>query len=106
VDLLPRPDLLIYPRAPRDVCERRIYARGLWERFQNKTRDETSRFMAQAETAVALAARRARERGWTVIEVDNGQDDPAPARAALRSALSAIAPETRPEPIDLAQSVW
>ena len=97
VDQLPIPDLLIVPQAGGDVCARRVYARGLWERFRSKTPEETARFLAEAQVAVALAVERARENGWLVVEVDNGGDDLAMTQAALRDALSALA-IGRPQP--------
>lgn len=97
LDQLPRPDLLIFPRAAVDVCARRVYARGLWERFRSKTPEETARFLAQAQVVVQLAVERARENGWLVVEVDNGGDDLAQTQAALLDALSALS-IVRPRP--------
>jgi hypothetical protein len=90
VDQLPRPDLLIYPRATLDVCARRVYARGLWDRFQNKMPAETARFLAQTQVVVQWAVERARENGWLVVEVDNGGDDLVQTKAALLDALGAL----------------
>lgn len=90
IDRLPRPDLVIHPAAPRAICERRVHARGLWDRFQVKSADETSRFIASAERAVNLAVDHIKRRGWTVIEIDNSGDDPSVARAELWRALSEL----------------
>ena len=86
---LPRPDLVIFPTAPLEICLRRVYDRGLWRRFAAKTNDETARFMAAAARTVTIAAAAAREQGWPVIEVDNG-GDPAAAAACLRRALAEV----------------
>lgn len=99
---LPRPDLVIYPTAPLESCLRRVYGRGLWERFAAKTNDETARFMAAAAQAVTMAAAAAREQGWPVIEVDNG-GDPTAAATCLRRALTETVPPficpAQPRPI-------
>jgi hypothetical protein len=92
VDRLPRPDLLIYPTAPLDICSRRVMARGLWERFAVKTPEETARFLAAAERAVTIAVEAARRRQWTVLELDNGGDDPAVAAGRLQRALADLTP--------------
>ena len=92
VDLLPRPDLLIYPTAPLDICRRRVTARGLWERFAVKPPEETARFLTAAECAVAIAVEAARRRQWTILELDNGGDDPAIAAGRLQRALADLTP--------------
>lgn len=98
---LPRPDLVIYPTAPLESCLRRVYDRGLWERFAVKTSEQTARFLAAAAQAVTLAAAAARERGWTLIEVDNAADPAAAAnrlRRALAEAVPPFAPAAQPQP--------
>ncbi len=98
INRLPRPDLVIHPVAPREICERRVYGRGLWERFQVKSAEETSRFIASAERAVNLAVGLIKQQGWTVIEVDNSGDDPSIARAELWRALAQTTSDELPVP--------
>ncbi len=90
VDLLPRPDLVIFPQASPEVCERRIYRRGLWEYFRYKSPPEVLRFIANADLVVSLAVEHVKSKGWTVIEVDNGGDDPMVSEAELRSKLTKL----------------
>jgi hypothetical protein len=92
IDLIPRPDLVIHPTAPREVCERRVYARGLWDRFQAKSPDETARFFISAERAVNLAVDAIQQRQWPVFDVDNSSDNPNVARAELWRTLSELIP--------------
>lgn len=93
---LPRPDLVIYPTAPLESCLRRVHDRGLWERFAVKTSEQTARFLAAAAQAVTLAAAAARERGWLLIEVDNGGDSAAAALRLRRALAEAVPPFARP----------
>jgi thymidylate kinase len=90
VDLLPRPDLVIAPLVPLELCEQRIYSRGLWERFRQKTPDEVSRFLSNSFRIVNLTLGHIREESWKVIEVDNSSDDLGVAKAELRRMLSGL----------------
>lgn len=90
VDLLPQPDLVITPRAPLEVCLERIYCRGLWERFSQKSPQAVSRFMGNADQVVNLAVDHIRNRGWNVIEVDNSSASPGPSQAELKRKLSML----------------
>lgn len=87
LDLLPRPDVVIYVQAPHDVCEKRIYERGLWERFHQKDPAEISRFVENACIIVNLTVNHIKNRGWIVIDVDNGTDDLASSEAELRHGM-------------------
>ncbi len=98
VDLIPRPDLVIFPRAPWEVCERRIYQRGLWERFQHKSSVEVSRYVANSYLVVNTAIDYLKSKGWPIIEVDNSSDDASISKAELRSKLLAIPAFSDPRP--------
>jgi hypothetical protein len=91
VDLLPQPDLLCVVRAPWERCIERVYRRGLWQRFRHKRRAQVERYVANAHQIVGLAVDRARERGWSVIEVDNGGDEIGRAEIVLREQLESVA---------------
>lgn len=90
IDLLPRPDLVIFPEASLKTCETRIYRRGLWERFKNKSTLEVSRYIANSYLVVHLAVDYIKSKGWTVYELDNDGDDPTITAAALLSTLSGL----------------
>ena len=96
VNLLPRPDLVIFPRTPREDCEERIYQRGLWERFRHKSPAAISHYVASSHSVVQLTVDYIKSQGWTIIEVDNGGDDPAVARAELCRQLRNL-PASVPE---------
>ena len=88
LDLVPRPDLVIFTDAPREICERRVIARGIWDRFRHKSPAEFSQFIANSHQVVNLAADYLKQKGWPVIDVDTGGDDPAAAQAELQRKLS------------------
>lgn len=90
VDLLPKPDYVIFVNAPAETCERRIYKRGIWERLQSKSKQEVTTFVANCGTCVKFAVEQICRNGWTVIAVDNSADAPTPASRALRLALSLV----------------
>ncbi len=87
VDLLPVPDLVIGIQAPPDVCQERIYSRGLWQRFSDKQPEEMSRFVAHAHEAVNLTMETIKKDRWPILEIDNSSDDPAKAAAQLQRKL-------------------
>jgi thymidylate kinase len=83
ISRVPRPDLVIFIQAPKDMCEQRIYQRGLWERMRDKEPDEISRFVNNAYLAVNLAIEEGRRLDWSIIQIDNDHQD-------LRSAQKSI----------------
>ena len=89
---VPRPDLLIFTSTPREICEERIYSRGLWERAQHKSEAEISQFVTNAHQAVTVAVDFMREQGWTVVAVDNGRTDLSATQAELRRQLAQVFP--------------
>ena len=90
LDLLPRPNLVIFAQAPQDICEKRIQKRGVWARFYQKHPMELSQFVAHAQMAVDFAVDYIRGNGWTVIEVDNGSEDLTIAITDLQQKLSRL----------------
>lgn len=97
LDLIPRPDLIIYPNASSEVCEKRVFERGVWERFQAKGRAETSRFIKNAYKIVKYAVKYIKIQGWAVIEVDNNKENLAVSKSMLKRDLSdmvVLVPET------------
>lgn len=93
INLLPQPDLVIYPIANQELCERRVYERGLWQRFEQKSPAEVSRYIANACAVVEEAVQQIKRRGWTVIEVNNDNVERIVAAAELHVAL-ALLPQT------------
>jgi hypothetical protein len=72
------------------VCEQRIYRRGLWKRFHDKSPREVSRYVANSHRIVSLTVDHIRNSGWTVIEVNNGSDEVGVSELELRSKLASI----------------
>lgn len=87
VDLLSQPDLVVFTMAGKEVCERRVRARGVWPQRRHLSATELSRYLGNAERVADEAVRRARECGWTVIEVDNEDRDLDRIKSDLRAAL-------------------
>ena len=87
---IPRPDLVIFVCASPATCYKRIYKRGLWTAFRHKDAAEVESFVNNAHCAVTLAVASTRRLGWTVIQVNNDQNDPLPAQEALRQQLDAV----------------
>lgn len=94
IDLLPQPDLVIYPVATRELCEQRVYNRGLWERFRQKSPPEVVQYMINAHKIVCEAVKHIKSRGWMVIEVDNNNVTETVAAAELVRKLSQLPPFT------------
>lgn len=88
LDLIPKPDLIIFPNASSEVCEKRVIKRGLWKRFQAKGREETSKYIKNAYKIVKYAVKYIKLQGWTVIEVDNNRENLAVSKIMLKRALS------------------
>jgi hypothetical protein len=87
IDLIPRPELVIVPIASSEVCERRVYERGLWERFKMREPAETSRYINNAHSVVSYAVEFIKEKGWTVIEVNNDLVELRKSTSGLRQSL-------------------
>jgi len=90
LDLIPRPDLIIYPKASSAVCIRRVFERGVWERFRTKGREDTSRFIRNAHLIVDFTVKFIKEEGWTVVEVDNDKESVATSKSDLKRGLSEL----------------
>ena len=89
VDLLPEADLAVFTLADREVCERRVRERGVWPHSRHLSAAELSQYLRNAEAVAGLAVRRARERGWRVVEIDNNDRSPDQIRGELKRALEA-----------------
>jgi thymidylate kinase len=87
VDLLPRPDLVVHVVADAETCAQRVSDRGIWRHRAGLDDVGLRAYVKNAEGAVQTGVSRAIERGWRLVEVDNGGADLAAARASLRAAL-------------------
>ncbi len=83
VNLIPQPDLIVFPAVAADVCEGRVYQRGIWERFAGRSAAELSRYFANAGCVVAFAVREMQRKGWLVLRVDNEDEGAAVAQGEL-----------------------
>lgn len=88
LDLIPCPDLIVYPKVSSDVCEKRVFNRGVWKRFQTKGNEETIKFIQNAHKIVTFAVEYIKNKDWTVIEVDNNGENLVDAKATLKRTLS------------------
>jgi len=85
--LIPRPDLIINVQAPPHICAERISHRGVWSRLVRRDASELTRFVDNAHRAVSVMVDEIRRRGWTIVDIDNADDEPSSARRALERHL-------------------
>jgi thymidylate kinase len=71
---LPRSDLVICVKSPREICLARIQARGLQIRLANATEEDVARFVANGEQVVDMASRYLKDAGWSLVEITNDGD--------------------------------
>ena len=88
LDLIPRPDMLIFINAPAAICEQRVHERGLWDRMQHKSPQQISQFISNAHSVVDAAVKELKLKEWVVIEIDNSAAGLAPAEEELNRKLS------------------
>jgi hypothetical protein len=92
LDLIPRPDIVIVPCTPLEVCEDRILRRGIWEHFRNKSQAELKQYLASANQVVQGTVDYIKTKGWTVIEVDNASDNLTVTHEELQKKLMNTTP--------------
>lgn len=88
LDLIPKPDLVVFTNTPVEICEERVFKRGVWERFEKKGPEATSTFISHASEVVNFSASYLRERGWNLIEVQNGEGEISTTEQTLKTKLS------------------
>ena len=89
LDLIPKPDLVIFTNTPVEICEKRVFERGVWERFQRKSPEATSKFLLNASKVVNFSASYLRDRDWNLIEVQNRDGELSAAKETLKIQLTA-----------------
>ena len=85
--LIPRPDILIFIEAPAAECEKRIYDRGLWSRFEHKTPKQVSQYITNSHQVVKTAVEIVKSQGWDLIQIDNSGHGISSAEGDLRSKV-------------------
>ncbi len=90
LNLIPKPDLVIFTNTPYEICKERVFSRGIWERFRKKEPEDTSKFIFNASKVVNFSVDYLRKKGWNIIEVQNGHDDISTAEKLLKNELSKI----------------
>jgi AAA domain len=93
IDSLAEPALVVHVRCDQETCEDRVRRRGVWRHSRRLTVGELSRYLIESEHVTTSATRRARQRGWPVVEVDNGDSGTDGPREELVAALAATFPE-------------
>lgn len=86
--LIPQPDLVVYVNTPVEVCLKRIYERGVWQRMQDRSPEELHHFIENANLAVTQMVAQLIAQNWRVIEVDNSQSELSTAQQSLSMQLS------------------
>lgn len=87
LDLIPRPDVVIVPCTPIDICEARIMKRGIWDHFRDKGQAELRQYLISASQVVSGTVDYLKAKGWLVIEVDNSRDDLTVTQEELQKKL-------------------
>lgn len=95
LDLIPQPDVLIVPRAPLEICQQRIYQRGIWAHSRHKTPAEIEQYLLHATQAVDLAVKILKNKGWNVIEVANAENSLSQTIRELRQKMMKLSLFTR-----------
>ncbi len=85
--LIPRPDMLIYVDVPAVECEKRVFDRGIWNRFNHKSRQQVSQFIVNSHIAVNTAVSMLKSQEWDVVEIDNSADSVSPAKQELSNKI-------------------
>lgn len=89
LDLVPRPDVLIVPGAPLDVCEARVRRRGVWPYLQGQE-NSLCDYLGNSAVVVQASVDHLKRKGWTVVEVNNEEDDLTQVSANLREQLKDV----------------
>ena len=71
LNLIPKPDLVIFVNASVNVCKERVFSRGVWDRFREKDPNETVLFLERAWKIVNYSVEKLREKNWDVVEIQN-----------------------------------
>jgi RecA/RadA recombinase len=87
VDLLPAPDVVVFAVADQETCEARVHQRGVWPHSQRVPHGALSAYLANAEYVADIAVRRARQRGWKVVAINNADRTLDRVRHDLERAL-------------------
>lgn len=88
LNLIPQPELVVYVSAPREVCEQRVYSRGLWDRFQEKDPLDTKKYLSNSWAIVNFSVDCLRQKKWNLIEVQNDTQDIHIAHNSFKKLLS------------------
>jgi thymidylate kinase len=88
LDSIPKPDLVIFTDAPVEVCIERVFSRGVWERFMDKSPEDTKKFIRRAHKIVNFAVDYIHKLGWKIVVVDNGAEDVSVTRMKLNQSLT------------------
>ena len=88
LSLIPQPELVVYVSAPREVCEQRVYSRGLWDRFREKDPLDTKKYLSNSWAIVDFSVDCLRQKKWNLIEVQNDTQDIHIAQNSFKKLLS------------------
>lgn len=71
LNLIPKPDLVVFVNASANVCKERVFSRGVWDRFREKDPNETVLFLERAWKIVNYSVEKLREKNWDIVEIQN-----------------------------------
>ncbi len=97
LDRIPPPDLTIVVRSAVATCIDRARARGPW-RHRPLSDVGLAAYVSNAAQVLAVAVRRARDHGWTLIEVENERPLAVVADELQHQVLAWLVERTDPTP--------
>lgn len=90
LDLVPKPDHLIYVKVPTDQCIRRMAQRNPVKYADPEAYNWLVRYCTNAQQAIQLAYEYLCEKGWDVIELDNSEHSLEAAAAGIQEKMKEI----------------
>ena len=71
LNLIPKPDLVVFVNASIKICQERVFSRGVWDRFREKDPNATALFLERAWKIVNYSVDKLREKNWVFVEIQN-----------------------------------
>lgn len=90
LNLVPPADYVIHIQSPPEECMRRRIQRGLTGYLATLDEESLARFFAHAHATITLTVDHLRQKGWTVLEIDNSDGRSAQAAEELERMLEKI----------------
>lgn len=94
VKLIPQPDMVIFVSASPEVCEKRVFERGVWSFFLHKTPEEISKFIINSALIIDLTMNLIDNAGWNIIKINNSGYNLGNVEAQIKNSIVGIGSES------------